>query len=80
MDPSRNRRIRKVAAVHVALSPYRIEFRFGRLIQSVFSLSTGDAVTIPQRRFWEFRVDESRKERLSIDLLDLPGPFTESTS
>ena len=68
----------KVAAVHVALSPYRIQFRFGRRIESVFSLSAGDAVTIPRRGLWEFRADESRGRRFSVDLLDLPGPFATS--
>ena len=67
----------KVAAVHVALSPYRIQFRFGRRIESVFSLSAGDAVTMPLRGIWEFRADETRGERLSVDLLDLPGPFAD---
>ena len=65
----------RVAAVHVALSAYRINFRFGRMVETVFSLSAGDAVTIPRRGWWEFRADQSRGQRTSIDLLDLPGPF-----
>ncbi|MEE2789247.1 MAG: hypothetical protein VX589_18060 [Myxococcota bacterium] len=65
----------RVAAVHVALSAYRIQFRFGRLFDTVFSLSAGDAVTIPQRGWWEFRAEQGRGRRASIDLLDLPGPF-----